>query len=204
MHCFSQDTHEASIRWRFFTRKVLRVAIRDMMTMLPFLTFMFVCQTPETNLRSVTNIRSTPNRQHNIGFCTLHMRMLHLCQVGLNCALCSNVLFSCLILSPGSQHYDMGGFQLVVDYVQSDPYAAPSRFRVQVPTSASGFPKEVRIDIRTPSDFCANSCINPNFVIWRTRSQNVGIVFFCTFVAHDSIYFYVQGAGEGLGQWMRS
>eukprot|EP01083_Nonionella_stella_P119905 358819_1 len=39
--------------------------------------------------------------------------------------------------------FDVGGVRLIVDYVQSDPYASTSRFRVQVPTDKAGFSEEM-------------------------------------------------------------
>lgn len=39
--------------------------------------------------------------------------------------------------------YKFPEFTLMVDYVQGDPFAAPSRLRVQVPQSIAGFPKEL-------------------------------------------------------------
>lgn len=39
--------------------------------------------------------------------------------------------------------YDLGGFVLHVDNVQSDPYAPPSKMRVSLPQSRAGFPEEM-------------------------------------------------------------
>src|SRR5512137_1146232 len=36
--------------------------------------------------------------------------------------------------------YDFGIFVLYVDHVQGDPFAAPSRIRVQIPLAKAGFP----------------------------------------------------------------
>ena len=36
--------------------------------------------------------------------------------------------------------HDMGGFRLIIDHVQADPYAAPSRLRALVPRSAAALP----------------------------------------------------------------
>jgi len=58
-------------------------------------------------------------------------------------------LLSCLqdivlfMRSTGSQRYDFLDFHLIVDHVQGDAFASPSRFRVQVPTKSAGFPAEV-------------------------------------------------------------
>lgn len=38
--------------------------------------------------------------------------------------------------------YEMEGFSLLVDHVQGDPFAAPSRLRVIVPQSKAGFPSD--------------------------------------------------------------
>jgi len=37
--------------------------------------------------------------------------------------------------------YDFIDFQLIIDYVQGDPFASPSQLRVQIPQSIAGFPK---------------------------------------------------------------
>ena len=37
--------------------------------------------------------------------------------------------------------YDFIDFKLIIDYVQGDPFASPSRFRVQIPQSIAGFPE---------------------------------------------------------------
>ncbi|PSP16783.1 MAG: ATPase [Cyanobacteria bacterium QS_8_64_29] len=37
--------------------------------------------------------------------------------------------------------YDFGDFELLIDYVQGDPFAAPSQLRVRVPQSVAGFPR---------------------------------------------------------------
>ncbi|MGL5079863.1 MAG: ABC-ATPase domain-containing protein, partial [Microcoleaceae cyanobacterium] len=39
--------------------------------------------------------------------------------------------------------YDFQDFTLIVDYVQGDPFAAPSKLRVQLPPNISGFPPEL-------------------------------------------------------------
>jgi len=39
--------------------------------------------------------------------------------------------------------YDFSGFTLTVDHVQGDPFAAPSRMRIQVALNASGLPREI-------------------------------------------------------------
>lgn len=39
--------------------------------------------------------------------------------------------------------YDSPNFTLIIDYVQGDPYAAPSKLRVQVPQSVAKFPHDV-------------------------------------------------------------
>jgi predicted ABC-class ATPase len=38
--------------------------------------------------------------------------------------------------------YKLDNFSLIVDHVQSDPFAAPSRFRALIPQKAAGFPEE--------------------------------------------------------------
>lgn len=40
--------------------------------------------------------------------------------------------------------YDFPGYVLLVDHVQGDPFAAPSRVRVRVPAREAGFPAELR------------------------------------------------------------
>ncbi|MDJ0553056.1 MAG: ABC-ATPase domain-containing protein [Microcoleaceae cyanobacterium MO_207.B10] len=45
-------------------------------------------------------------------------------------------------------NYQFPDFTLIVDYVQGDPFAAPSKLRVQVPYTVSGFPPEL---YQTPS-----------------------------------------------------
>ncbi|HLO51920.1 MAG TPA: ABC-ATPase domain-containing protein [Kamptonema sp.] len=44
--------------------------------------------------------------------------------------------------------YDFSHFTLIIDYVQGDPFASPSKFRVQIPQSIAQFPRELYI---TPS-----------------------------------------------------
>ncbi len=39
-------------------------------------------------------------------------------------------------------HYDFADFELIVDHVQGDPFAAPSKLRVRVPQAVAGFPRE--------------------------------------------------------------
>jgi predicted ABC-class ATPase len=39
--------------------------------------------------------------------------------------------------------YKFPDFLLIIDHVQGDPFAAPSRLRVQIPQSKAGFPKEL-------------------------------------------------------------
>jgi len=39
--------------------------------------------------------------------------------------------------------YEFPNFTLIIDYVQGDPFAAPSKFRVQIPLKIAGFPPEL-------------------------------------------------------------
>ncbi len=39
--------------------------------------------------------------------------------------------------------YDFPDFTLIIDYVQGDPFAAPSKFRVHIPPNVAGFPPEL-------------------------------------------------------------
>ncbi|MEB3342318.1 ABC-ATPase domain-containing protein [Okeania sp.] len=39
--------------------------------------------------------------------------------------------------------YEFPDFTLIIDYVQGDPFAAPSKLRVQVPYTVTGFPQEL-------------------------------------------------------------
>ncbi|MDY7020943.1 MAG: ABC-ATPase domain-containing protein [Cyanobacteriota bacterium] len=39
--------------------------------------------------------------------------------------------------------YEFDDFTLIVDYIQADPFAAPSKFRVHVPPNIAGFPPEL-------------------------------------------------------------
>ncbi|MGL4500469.1 MAG: ABC-ATPase domain-containing protein, partial [Planktothrix sp.] len=39
--------------------------------------------------------------------------------------------------------YEFPNFTLIIDYVQGDPFAAPSKFRVQIPSKIAGFPPEL-------------------------------------------------------------
>ncbi|MBN1217653.1 MAG: ATPase [Anaerolineae bacterium] len=41
-------------------------------------------------------------------------------------------------------NYNFGDFTLLVDHVQGDPFAAPSRLRVRLPMSVTGFPPDTR------------------------------------------------------------
>lgn len=45
-------------------------------------------------------------------------------------------------------NYKFNDFTLIIDYVQGDPFAAPSKFRVQIPQKVAGFPSEL---YQTPS-----------------------------------------------------
>jgi predicted ABC-class ATPase len=36
--------------------------------------------------------------------------------------------------------YEFPGFTLLIDHVQGDPFAAPSRLRVRVPQGVAGYP----------------------------------------------------------------
>ena len=40
-------------------------------------------------------------------------------------------------------HYELGTFDLYIDYVQGDPFAPPSRLRARVPGEKAGFPQEL-------------------------------------------------------------
>ena len=40
--------------------------------------------------------------------------------------------------------YSFPGFWLIIDRVQGDPFAAPSRMRVRVPVGKAGFPEEAQ------------------------------------------------------------
>ncbi len=39
--------------------------------------------------------------------------------------------------------YEFPNFTLIIDYVQGDPFATPSKFRVQIPPTIAGFPPEL-------------------------------------------------------------
>ena len=39
--------------------------------------------------------------------------------------------------------YDFADFSLSIDYVQGDPFAAPSHLSIQIPSSQAGFPSEL-------------------------------------------------------------
>jgi len=39
--------------------------------------------------------------------------------------------------------YSFDGFTLIIDHVQGDPYAAPSRLRIRMPLEVAGFPEEL-------------------------------------------------------------
>jgi len=39
--------------------------------------------------------------------------------------------------------YDFGTYRLIIDYVQGDPFAAPSRVRVRLPMETAGFPQDL-------------------------------------------------------------
>lgn len=39
--------------------------------------------------------------------------------------------------------YEFGDFTLIIDYVQGDPFASPSRLRVKMPQTVAGFPREL-------------------------------------------------------------
>ena len=40
-------------------------------------------------------------------------------------------------------HYQFPDFTLIIDHVQGDPFASPSKLRVKIPQSIAGFPKQV-------------------------------------------------------------
>jgi predicted ABC-class ATPase len=40
-------------------------------------------------------------------------------------------------------HYQFPNFTLIIDYVQGDPFASPSKLRVKVPQSVAGFPQQL-------------------------------------------------------------
>lgn len=40
-------------------------------------------------------------------------------------------------------HYEFEDFTLIIDYVQGDPFAAPSKFRVHIPPNVAGFPPDL-------------------------------------------------------------
>ena len=40
-------------------------------------------------------------------------------------------------------NYQFPDFTLIIDYVQGDPFAAPSQLRVKIPQSIAGFPKQL-------------------------------------------------------------
>jgi predicted ABC-class ATPase len=42
-----------------------------------------------------------------------------------------------------AENYQFPGFTLIIDYVQGDPFAAPSRLRIIVPQSEAGFPAKL-------------------------------------------------------------
>ncbi|MCZ0902094.1 ATPase, partial [Microcoleus sp. HI-ES] len=39
--------------------------------------------------------------------------------------------------------YDFSEFRLIIDYVQGDPFASPSKFRVRVPPNIAQIPREL-------------------------------------------------------------
>ena len=39
--------------------------------------------------------------------------------------------------------YNFGDFTLIIDHVQGDPFASPSKFRVKIPQEVAGFPQQV-------------------------------------------------------------
>ena len=40
-------------------------------------------------------------------------------------------------------HYQFPDFTLIIDHVQGDPFASPSKFRITIPQSIAGFPKQL-------------------------------------------------------------
>ena len=73
--------------------------------------------------------------------------------------------------------YDFGEYTLIIDHVQGDPFAAPSRIRVLVPQRVAGFPREM----------------------YDNRSREVALRDFLTRRFSESIRRFCRG-GRGSGK----
>ncbi len=74
-------------------------------------------------------------------------------------------------------HYDFGDYLLLIDHVQGDPFAAPSRLRVKVPQRIAGFPPDT----------------------YTTRSRRIALGDFLTRVFGEKCRLYCRG-GRGTGK----
>lgn len=75
----------------------------------------------------------------------------------------------------GSYEFEHG--TLIIDYVQGDPFAAPSKLRVRVPMSQAGLPA----------------------ALWRSRVRRIALQDWLARQMHDAIYQEAQGA-RGTGK----
>jgi predicted ABC-class ATPase len=73
--------------------------------------------------------------------------------------------------------YRFPGFVLIIDHVQGDPFAAPSRIRVRVETKASGIPR----------------------ALWENRSRNTALCDYLIRVFFKNCHTYSQG-DRGTGK----
>lgn len=73
--------------------------------------------------------------------------------------------------------YDFGDHLLIIDYVQGDPFASPSRIRVRVPQKVAGFPEDT----------------------YSTRSREIGLRDFLTRGFNSACRKYVNGR-RGIGK----
>jgi predicted ABC-class ATPase len=76
--------------------------------------------------------------------------------------------------------YDFGNYLLFIDHCQGDPFASPSRIRVEMSQSLAGFPQDTH----------------------HTKSRNVGLCDYIARIFHSNIKRYSQGirgtGGSGL------
>lgn len=68
--------------------------------------------------------------------------------------------------------YHFMDFTLIIDYIQGDPFASPSRFRVQVPHSIAGFPRDTfynRSRQMALADFLARRFRTASYELYKAR-----------------------------------
>jgi predicted ABC-class ATPase len=74
--------------------------------------------------------------------------------------------------------FDFGPYTLIIDHVQADPFASPSRVRVRLPLERTGFPQD----------------------LWKNRTRRIAFCDYLIRVFHEAISRSVRGdRGTGKG-----